>query len=162
MRNYFSKLEHTTPIRFILSLSLLAFFIKIPTGILGTVLVSLLNHQSPLFSASLQEPTLTVSDLILAIAAAPLIETIVGQMIPLDLMRWVKFPKRVRIALSAFVFMIFHYPVLEFFPSAFAVGWILAWAWETKRKLGWVKALITVTLIHSLHNALVAFAAAFL
>ena len=161
MKSYINKLERGSVVEFIVALALLAFFIKIPMGIIGGVLLNIFHLDNPLFRAAMQEPTLTRDDLLLAIGFAPLLETIIGQMIPLHITKLIGLHRRWRILISAFAFMLFHWPVLEFFPSAFAVGVILAWGWESsKRRFGLMQALVTVTLIHSLHNALVALIAA--
>lgn len=141
---------------YIIRLALIAFVIKVPTGILGTYFVSLFDLTNPIYSSVAQEPTFTPDDLILAIAIAPFLETIIGQMIPIELFGRIFKSKWAKIVLSASIFMLMHYPVIEFFPSAFAVGCVFAWAWIEKRSLGIFRVTLMVTLIHSLHNALVA------
>lgn len=145
---------------FIIKLALIAFLIKIPAGILGYYLIDYLNINSPLISASLQEPSLTLGDVFFAILLAPVFETLVSQMIPIETAMRFTHKKQFLIITSALLFMVLHFPVIEFFPSAFAVGYILAWAWIEKRKLGILRAFVIVTLIHSLHNALAAISAA--
>lgn len=141
---------------FVIKIALIAFVIKIPTGILGIGLIDVFQLDNPMYSAVLQEPTLTVDDLILAILFAPIIETIVGQMLPLWFFGKFTRNSTVLITISAGIFMALHYPVIEFFPSAFAVGWIFAWAWVVKRKENVRVAFWAVALSHALHNALVA------
>ena len=109
----------------------------------------------------MQEPTLTTQDMILAVGLAPFLETIIGQIIPIAFVSKFTQSKETAIITSALVFMALHYPVIEFFPSAFAIGLLLGWAWIIKRKMGFWKAFIMISLIHSFHNVLVALTAAF-
>lgn len=162
MRDYFKKLQTVSNIRFVITVALIAFFIKIPFGILGSIIVDLLNLNNPNNLSIMQEPTLTLEDMILAVGIAPFLETIVGQILPIALVRKVTRSNMWAIIVSAMVFMAFHYPVYEFFPSAFAIGVLLSWAWMVKRKIGFMKAFIMISLIHSLHNVLVAITALFL
>ena len=160
MKDYFRKLEKASTIRFIIVLALIAFFSKIPMGMIGAMIIEIFGLDNPLYSSSLQTPTLTAGDIFLAIVIAPILETLIAQMAPIELLS--KFTKNTKVLIisSATVFMLFHYPVIEFFPSAFVVGLVLAWAWIVKRPLGLGKTFLIVTLIHSLHNAIVgAFAA---
>lgn len=152
------KLLDKSNVHFIIVLALVAFFVKIPAGIVGSALVWLFELSNPLFSAVAQEPTFSNGDLWLAIVWAPLIETVLGQMIPMELLgrKFLIVNSKFKIFVSATLFMLMHYPVVEFFPSAFAVGIVLAWAWAQKRPLGLWKTFVIVTLIHSLHNAIVA------
>ena len=162
MSNIIAKLKETSNVRFIVILALLAFVVKVPGGILGTIFVSLFDLTDLQYSAFIQEPTFSGEDMFLAIVFAPFLETLMSQMIPIEMiLRTIK-GRYLAIIGSAFVFMLMHYPVLEFFPSAFLVGMVFAWAWVVKRDLGLKKAFIIVTLIHSLHNALVAASAALL
>jgi len=157
MREYLKKLKGYSPIRFILTVALIAFFIKIPFGILGSIIVDLLHLNNPINLSVMQEPTLTIGDTILAVAIAPFIETIIGQIIPISLVMKIMKSKKWAIIISAGVFMTFHYPVYEFFPSAFAIGALLSLAWMVKKdEIGYLKAFIMISLIHSLHNVLVA------
>ena len=162
MKNYFKKLENVSTIRFIVTLSLIAFFSKIPMGILGTVLIDLFDVTNPLFTSALQEPTFSGDDMFLAIVFAPLFETLLAQTIPIEFLKKLTTHSKTLIFASATVFMVFHFPAIEFFPSAFVVGLVFAWAWIVKRPLGFWKAFAIVTLIHSMHNAMVAAFAAIL
>lgn len=139
----------------------MAFFIKIPFGILGSIIVDILHLNNPIYSSIMQEPTLTAQDMILAIGIAPFIETIIGQIIPIQFVSRFTQSKKVAIIASAFVFMAFHYPVIEFFPSAFGIGLLLGWAWMVKKRDGFWKAFIMISLIHSFHNVLVSLTASF-
>lgn len=150
------KLIQKSTVHFIVVLALVAFFVKIPAGIIGSALVHMFDLSNPLFSAAAQEPTFTRSDLWIAIVWAPLIETLLGQLVPIEILGLVVRDARVKIMASALLFMAMHFPVVEFFPSAFAVGIVFAWAWVVKRPLGLWKTFAIVTLIHSMHNALVA------
>lgn len=141
---------------YIIRYALIAFVIKVPFGILGAYLVNVFGLHNPIFSAVAQEPTFTFEDIVLAIVLAPFIETVIAQLVPLEVCRRLFKSTKVCIVLSASFFMLMHYPVVEFFPSAFAVGCVLAWCWMDKRELGLAKITLLVTLIHSLHNALVA------
>lgn len=161
MKDYFNRLSKKPHIQFIVTVALIAFFIKVPFGILGTYIVQYLGLINPLFSSTLQEPTLTGEDMFLAIIFAPILETLLAQMIPIEIFRRFTSNGKVLVVSSALLFMLFHYPVLEFFPSAFMVGVMLSWAWLVKRPLGLWKSFLIVTLIHSLHNALVGLTASF-
>ena len=161
MSDYFAKLEKSSNLRFIITLACIAFIIKLPFGILGSIIVDLFHLNNPLYRSVMQEPTLTVQDMILAVGIAPFLETILGQIIPIALISKVTSSKRIILTTSALVFMILHYPVIEFFPSAMAIGYLLAWAWTVKRKSGFIKAFIMISLIHSLHNVFVSLFAVF-
>ncbi len=144
---------------FVIKIALLAFIVKIPAGILGVGIMNLLDLHNPMYSAVMQEPTLTAQDLILAILMAPILETVMGQALPIWFMsKWTARPF-VLISVSASIFMVLHYPVIEFFPSAFAVGWIFAWAWVIQSQHNARVAFWSVALSHALHNALVAVSA---
>ena len=153
---YFERLQAGSTIKFIIVLALIAFFIKVPAGIVGALLIQFFDLTNPMFSSVAQEPTFTPDDMFLAIVFAPVIETLLGQLLPIELLRRVVKSPTILITLSSLLFMALHYPVLEFCPSAFAVGCVFAWAWVAKRDLGWLRAGTIVTLIHSMHNALVA------
>ena len=143
-------------------IAFLALIIKIPAGVLGSLLIETLSLTNPLYSASMQEPILSGVDIFTAVLVAPVLETIAGQMLPIELLR-----KRIShaptlIIASASLFMIMHWPVVEFFPSAFAVGCIFGYAWVVQRKESVRVAFWTVTLSHALHNAVVAAMSAFI
>lgn len=156
------KLEKMPTVQFIIVMAIIAYFIKIPFGILGSVVVYFFDITNPLYRATLQEPTFGYDDIVLAIAVAPALETLIAQFAPIVIVG--KFTQKTqwKIIISALLFMLFHYPVLEFFPSAFAIGVIFAWIWVVKAKIRLSEAFWIVTLIHSLHNALVAATGAFL
>ncbi len=156
---FVENLKKSSFVLFVVKIALLAFLIKIPAGILGAGLMDLLNVHNPAYSAVMQEPTLTPQDLILALFIAPILETVIGQAVPLWIFGKLTKNPMVLIGASATIFMLLHYPVIEFFPSAFAVGWIFAWAWVYKREQNGRVAFWTVALSHALHNALVAVSA---
>lgn len=143
---------HSLP-RFVLEVSLLAFFLKVPSIFLTDIFLSIaglgyLVDQS----AELQLPVISATDFILAVGFAPFVETLLGQWLPTTLA--LKFTKnsKVLMAVSAAVFMILHYPSVAFFPGAFVIGLILSWCWLLKRKNSWRSAFFTTSLVHALHN----------
>lgn len=142
--------------------ALIAFIIKIPAGMLGSMVADIAQLTNPLYSASMQEPVLTRVDITTAVLIAPIIETILGQMLPIELLRTRTTKKSILIGTSAFLFMIMHYPVLEFFPSAGAVGIVFAYAWVQQREISVRTAFWGVTLSHALHNAIVAAMSAYI
>ncbi|OGK52492.1 hypothetical protein A3B02_01995 [Candidatus Roizmanbacteria bacterium RIFCSPLOWO2_01_FULL_42_14] len=160
MKKYLSHLKKVTTTRFILELGFLAFIIKIPAGIVGGLIVQSLGIHNPLFLAMQQEPVLSISDTFIAIIFAPIIETLFAQYLPIEIGKKFIHIKRNLIVFSATIFMIMHFPVIEFFPSAFMIGLILGWAWIQKKEEGLIKAFVIVTLIHALHNTLVTLTAA--
>ncbi len=147
---------------FTIGTALVALLIKIPAGILGSVLIDIAQLDNPLYSASMQEPVLTRVDIATAVMIAPIIETILGQMLPIELLRTRISQKSFLIGTSALLFMLMHYPVLEFFPSAGAVGVVFGYAWVKQREVSVRSAFWSVTLSHALHNAIVAAVSAYI
>lgn len=156
------KIAKLPTVKFVIVVALLAFLVKIPAGVVGSLFVHIFGLTNPLFSSSIQEPTNTIGDILLAVVLAPFIETFLAQLLPIEIIKKFLSNSKVVIIISSLVFMLMHYPVLEFFPSAFMVGLILAWAWTVKRDLGLMKTCIIVSLIHSLHNVFVALTASLL
>ncbi len=143
-------------------MAIIAFLIKVPTGFLGAYIIEAFNLDNPLFSSQLQEPTFTLQDIFFAVVFAPILETFFAQAIPMKLILFATKSKYAAIIGSSTLFMMMHFPVIEFFPSAFVVGLIFAWAWSIKVEKGNINAFWIVTLIHSLHNAIVVATAALL
>lgn len=140
-------------LHFILELSLIAFFIKVPLLILSDILFTSvgLEHLVKL-SDELQTAQTTLSDFFLGVVIAPPVETVFGQWIPIAVgsiflkkTKWV-------IIFSAIIFALFHFPAIAFTPGAFLIGLLLAWCWLLKRKTGRWEAFWVTTSVHALHN----------
>lgn len=140
-------------LRFILELSLIAFFIKVPLLILSDILFTSvgLGHLVKL-SDELQTAQTTLSDFFLSVVIAPPVETVFGQWIPIAVgSLFLKKTKWV-IIFSAIIFAFFHFPAIAFMPGAFFIGLLLAWCWLLKRKTGRWEAFWVTTSVHALHN----------
>lgn len=157
-----TQTQRNSFIPFTIWIALLALVIKIPAGVIGGLLVDYFNLSNPMFSASMQEPVLTGTDIFTSVILAPILETVLGQFLPIELLRRVTRQPVILIGTSALFFMAMHYPVIEFFPSAFAVGIVFGYAWLHQRKISLRAAFWSVALSHALHNALVAAVSAFI
>lgn len=153
IRGLFTEIGTHSTFRFILELSLIAFFIKIPFLIISGVFFTFIGMEELVnLSDELQTAQATLSDFFFGVILAPSIETVFGQWIPIAVgsiflkkTRWV-------IIFSAIIFALFHFPAIAFAPGAFLIGLLLAWCWLLKRKTGRWEAFWVTTSVHALHN----------
>lgn len=160
--NFVFGFEEDSLLKYIIRQGSIAFLMKLPLGILGYFVIFILGLTAQLYSATNQIPILVPDEVFLGIAIAPLLETFIGQMIPITLGKYMTTNKWLLVLLSSTLFMILHYPVIEFFPSAFGVGVILAGTWihyssKFSENNPIRHAFIATTLVHAFHNTLAVF-----
>jgi hypothetical protein len=147
------KLEKESTFIFILKIAAVGFVLKGIVGGLTDSIFSYLGWDVYFFGdLDIQIPEISIADFFLLIAFAPLVETAVGQWIPISIARRFGWSERKQVIISALVFMVLHYPVLVFFPSAYLLGLFLGWAWLLKEKKGKKEAFLVTSAIHALHN----------
>jgi uncharacterized protein len=154
-------LKHSGVVKFVLILGLISLFFKIPGIIVGEWLAPILGFIDPLYDADQQIPALTTGDFIISVIVAPLIETLLGQLLPIAILSRFTQNRAILITVSGLVFGLMHFPVIEFLLAAFCVGIILSWGYLIKLPKGKLTAFTFVTLIHAFHN-LIAYLLAFL
>ncbi len=151
-KNYFNNAKHYSSVRFILEMTALVFLSKI---VFSIIIFAIFNINSDLEGVRLTEEDIKTygyfSTLILASIIAPLVETPLGQMLPI----WItsKFTNKdsLKIITSAIFFSALHWPIQDII-VAFPATIIFAWVYVTKRKISLKAAFINTALIHSLHN----------
>lgn len=145
-------LRSLNDLHFILIITGLSIFVKIPGGAIGDAITYLLGINYGVFSSDVQLPEPGVEFAVYAWLIAPVIETFLGQFMPIAILN--RFTKNTgyKVFVSAFIFSLGHLPVIGFLPTSFLIGLILAWAFIIKAKESKKKAFLITVIIHSLVN----------
>ncbi len=155
---YLSKTCSYTATRFTLEMILLAWFLKLVVT-LPISLMLLFAYgdfavwQNPQLSAFAARP---VANAILALAVAPILETVIGQWLPLFLVRqWTSRPY-LALTASTFFFAGLHFISwnVMIFVATLPVGFVLAWSFFVWQRQSIAHALGITMGIHALHNAI--------
>jgi hypothetical protein len=157
---YFIKAEEYPTIRFIFEMFLISlipklFFLLIYIAFLMFDLDSnfLFGKMDESNASTLLSKMNWVEGLIFICVIAPLIETIIIQLIPISIASIIFEKRYVLILTSAGVFALLHNSQ-PFFAlcSLFFTGIIYAWSFIVQRKKGYFKATLVTTAIHGLFN----------
>lgn len=153
IRGLFAEIGTHNTFRFILELSLIAFFIKVPLLVLSDILFTSVGLEYLVkLSDELQTAQTTLYDFLYGVLIAPPVETVFGQWIPIAIGSIFLKKTRWAIIFSAAIFALLHFPAIAFAPGAFFVGLLLAWCWLLKRKTSRWEAFWVTTSVHGLHN----------
>lgn len=154
---YLSKTCSYTATRFTLEMILLAWFLKLVVTLPISLMILFAYGdsavwQNPQLSAFAARP---VANAILALAVAPILETVIGQWLPLFMVRqWTPRP-HLALAASAFFFAGLHFISwnVMIFVATLPVGFVLAWSFFVWQRQSIVHAFGITIAIHALHNA---------
>jgi hypothetical protein len=148
---YFERTRSYSTPRFIIELALVPFPVKAALGmIMGLVADPSFETTTDALAEGGIE-MLMVGGLILA----PLIETVIGQWLPIWLLSYVTRSEALLVAGSAFLFALQHLHVgIPGVVITFPIGVILSWSFLAMRKTSRSKAYWVTTAIHAGHNAL--------
>jgi membrane protease YdiL (CAAX protease family) len=152
IRNYFNSASHYSRTRFILELTIVTFLIKI---LFAAVVFTIFNYHEELEGVKNAQEDINrfgfFTMVILVAIVTPLIETPIGQMLPI----WItsKFTNKdwIKVVTSSIFFASLHWPIQDIIVISPATI-IFAWAYVTKRKISRSEAFIDTALIHGLHN----------
>jgi hypothetical protein len=94
----------------------------------------------------------------MAVLIGPLLELFEGQVIPVELLRWVGASSRACIIVSALVFGGGHYlnGGLAHGASTFVSGLVFGYGYVLCRPFGWLPACLAAFTAHAAHNAVMA------
>jgi len=147
---YFEGTRRYSRRRFILEMALLAIPLKMIMGVLWAVVggraelstTEVLDRQHDGFSLFVN-----------ACVLAPLLETLIGQWLPLWIASWFTRETAWRVAFSAVLFSALHlYVGFSGFLSILPVGVLLAWSFALKREQSRREAYGVTCAIHAIHN----------
>jgi len=152
LKSYFHRTRSYSVFRFIIEMSVLAFFLKlIAIMIVLPVFASFgINTETnlDLEKSFLEDPLWQAVPLIIIFAA---FETIIGQMFILWLSKKISKDLAFRLLSSALVFALLHVePIL--IAAVFPIGIVLAWAYVVYREKSLWSAVWVTTAIHVVHN----------
>lgn len=156
IQRYFQRTTSYSTLRFIVELTVVSFILKIIVGITVGIIIALFfpHYQIPTqaIGSDIQQKKTRLSALIEAIVLAPLIETLIGQVIPIVIIQ--RFTKKIIIPIlvSSIIFAGLHEePFL--IASIFPLAVMLAWSFTLKKKRSGLEGYFTTVAIHALHNA---------
>jgi hypothetical protein len=159
---YLHQTEKYSTFRFIFEVALVGLMLSFLCGVVSMVILALIGALIPAAKPLIDILTyvrdfddLSSNELFtLSVLFAPLVETFIGQALPL----WIisRFTKKLRLLLiiSALFFAALHkYPVavIAIFPTAIT----LSWSWIVYRKRSFLHAYLVTSAIHALHNLVV-------
>jgi hypothetical protein len=153
---YLGRARRYTPLRFVVELGVLSFALKIAMAVLLGMAGILPEGKTN--TEMMDSRGGTVSLLVTACLVAPVVETAIGQWLPL----WIAslFTRRLawRVAFSAVAFTAMHLTAGA--PTTVAVvpaAVILAWGFAARRETSRWEAYWTTSAIHCIHNAISVF-----
>ena len=157
MKKISFNLKNSSDIFLAFKVAIVILLIKILLTAIGELVVSIAGLPLEFFGSDRQIPEVTLDDAVFVIFMAPIIETLLGQTIPIKIgMKFTSDNKKL-IVFSAIIFSLLHLPVIGFMVSAFAMGSVFSWIYIMKG--GGLKAFKIVFLAHLIHNS-IAFTAA--
>jgi hypothetical protein len=160
--SYLHQTEKYSTLRFILEVALVGLMLSFLFGFVSMLLLTIIGALIPAAKPVIDILTyvrdfddLSSNELFtLSVLFAPLVETFIGQALPI----WIisRFTKKVTLTLiiSALLFAALHkYPIaiLAIFPTAIT----LSWSWIVYRKRSFLHAYLVTSTIHALHNLVV-------
>jgi membrane protease YdiL (CAAX protease family) len=153
---YLAKVRRSPPLRFVVELGLLSFALKIAMAVVLGMTGLLPEGKTNTEMMDSRGGTLDL--IVIACLVAPLVETAIGQWLPL----WIAslFTKRLgpRVAFSAAAFTSMHLNYgLPTTVAAIPVAVILAWGFAVRREISRWEAYWTTSAIHAIHNAISVF-----
>ncbi len=148
--SYFHRTRRYGRLRFILEMALLAIPLKIVLGVLWAV-VGGESGPSTTEAIDTHGPEILVLN---ACVLAPLLETLIGQWLPLWIASLFTRKTAWRVGFSTAVFSAMHLHVgVTGILTALPPGIFLAWSFALKRERSRWEAYWVTTLIHAVHNA---------
>jgi hypothetical protein len=151
LARYFERTRSYSTTRFVLELALVPFPLKMLVGALIGLLAGPTFETTTDVLAEEGVATLLFGGLV----AAPLLETIVGQWLPIWLLSLATRSVPVIVCGSAFLFALQHLHVgIPGVAVTFPIGVFLSWSFFTMRTVSFLKAYWVTTAIHALHNGL--------
>ena len=149
IRRYGRRTRRYGRVRFVIEMALIGF----PLKMLGAMLIMPLGADlSPATTEAIDTGNV-LAMFVVAVLLGPLIETIIGQWLPIQLAR--QLSRRVAhwILFSALAFAVMHFHAgWEAVAITFGPGVVFAWCWVLGRERSWMNALILTTAAHGLHN----------
>lgn len=160
VREYFKKTESYSAGRFIAEMSLITIASKVFLSFSILLLVDFFYIDEALFLGQFEDRADSLLDglhwllgFVLLCVFVPLFESLVGQMIPISLIRFFSKEKTTQVLFSVIVNTSFHYPFAIYgFIVTCILSFILAWGYILYRKEGIWKAILVITTIHGLYN----------
>jgi hypothetical protein len=155
---YFSKTRSYTAARFIFEMLLLTWFLKVVITLPISLTVLLVYGdpavwQNPQQAAFAARP---VANTLLALAVAPVVETMMGQWLPIVLARqFTSRPQPILVATTLF-FAGLHLLSWDLMVAvaAIPVGFVLAWSFLVWSRQSLAHAMSVTAAIHAFHNAI--------
>lgn len=156
---YFRKTENYSIARFILEMYLFALILKLI--LLGLISFIVLIFESTEFfffgdiveaESQFEEFGLT-SGIVIFCIIAPLVESVIGQAIPISIVAFFVNNKLIQIIISSSIFTLYHsIEAAAFSIIIFFAGLIFAWCFLTYKDSGLWKAILITAAVHSLYN----------
>ncbi len=162
--NYYQKTQQYSLKKLIFVFFLLSVSIKIVLILVGPIIIKVLRQiansinmsfllKTNETNASTISQNQEVSLLTYAIIIGPIIETFIGQVVPVKMISLFTKARSKLIIFSALIFGILHlYPLNILY--AFISGILLSWAYIVAKEKSFLKSFVVTTIIHSLSNSL--------
>ncbi len=148
MKNKLEKLNRT---KFVVLMTFLAFLLKVLAYFIANIIFGI--WQNPTLEKLIQDTNVQPNIMTLIISGiiiAPIIETVVGQLIPIKITSLFTKKTSINLIISVIVFSGLHdYSNIL---TGIGVGTILAYSYLLKLKISEKEAFFTTTAIHLLHN----------
>lgn len=157
LKTYLKRVHRLKFLQLVVELSLLSFILKITLGIIISLTAKNFNLNLNAINFYTNNQDLT-SLVLVVVIAAPIVETFVGQYLPITLASKFTNNTFLKISISVIFFSLFHqnfYIALAVFP----INIILAWSFVIRSKHSNKAAFTATATIHALHNLLSLFVA---
>lgn len=148
--SYLNQTQTYSLSRYIIEMTLLGYVGKTMSALLFFSLMYSITGQN--IMEEMDEPVLGIALVISAVFVAPLVETVVGQMLPVFFTGLVTKNIYIQVLVSTLFFTALHpFPA---YGALLPVAFIFAWTYVIKQKKSVWHAYGVTALMHGLHNAI--------
>jgi membrane protease YdiL (CAAX protease family) len=156
IRQYLSQIEQYSVVRFIFEMTGWAFLLKLLTFLLLIPVLVVKGGAASMTTTTEQIAAGGLENLIVVtLLVSPLVETILGQWIPISLLKILRAPVWLQLVGSALLFALGHFQAgMVAVVITFPVGVLFSWSYVRYLKYSLWAGLGVPTAIHFLHNLL--------
>jgi hypothetical protein len=147
---YLENTKKYSLLRYLIELTALSYLLKLIFGLIYNLFVYSTTGKT--IEDMIEKPELTALFLFGALIIAPLIETLIGQVLPTLISSFFIKNFYLQALISAIFFAILH--PFTHYGAIFPVGYILAWTYIIKKQKSFFYGYWITTIMHFVHNAI--------
>lgn len=148
--SYLHKTQEYSVSRYMVEMTILGYSLKLIGAVIFYIIIYGITGQD--ITLQMDDPVLGITLVLSALLVAPLIETVLGQMIPVWLTGFFTQNIYIKVMVSAIFFTIMH--PFPSYGALFPIAFIFAWTYCIKQKRSIWHAYGMTAGLHAIHNAI--------